>query len=208
MPAYNQIAGRSLERIAAISDGIFAVAMTLLVLDLKTPAGEAIHSDAGLLHALAGMYPQFITYLLSFLTLGIFWMGQQAQLSLLSASDRGFSWIHLGFLCGVSFIPFSTRLLAEYIEYRAAIFVYWMNLLLLGALLYISWRHAARHKLLKDEATEELRCAFERRVLVSQALYAAGALLCLIDDRLAIGVIILLQLNYVFAPRLPFLSRV
>lgn len=208
MPVYNKIAGRSLERIAAISDGIFAVAMTLLVLDLKTPAAEAIHSSAGLFQALGAMYPQFTAYVLSFLTLGIFWMGQQSQLSFVQESDRGFSWMHLGYLCSISFLPFSTRLLSEFFTLRAAIFVYWVNLFLPGALLYLAWKHADRHRMLKADLTDEVRCAFERRVLVSQALYAAGALLCLVDNRLAIAVILLLQLNYVFAPRIPLLSRV
>jgi hypothetical protein len=78
--AYNQIAGHSIERLAAISDGIFAVAMTLLVLDLRNPAHELIHSEQDFLHALLALFPQFDTYLMSFLTLTIFWNGQQAQL--------------------------------------------------------------------------------------------------------------------------------
>lgn len=208
MHSYNHIAGRSLERIAAISDGIFAVAMTLLVLDLKTPVVEAIHSNAGLFHALFAMYPQFVSYLLSFLTLGIFWMGQQAQLSFVQHSDRSYSWLHLGFLCAISFLPFSTRLLSEFFAYRAAILVYWLNIFILGSLIFSSWVYAARHGLLKEEVTDEMRRAFERRVIVAQTLYAGGALLCFIDNRLAIGVIVLLQLNYVFAPRIPVLSRI
>lgn len=207
-PIFDSIAGRSLERVAAISDGIFAVAMTLLVLDLRTPATAAIRTDSGLLHALLSMYPQFTTYLLSFLTLGIFWMGQQAQLSFMQRSDRSFSWLHLGFLCSVSFFPFSTRLLSEFFALRSAVFVYWLNLFVSGATLYVSWVHAGHKGLLKSDLTVELRGVFERRVLVSQLLYACGAALCVFDTRLAIAVILLLQLNYVFAPAIPLLSRI
>ena len=63
---YNRIAGESVERMAALSDGIFAVAMTLLVLDLRTPLHEGIHSEQDLWRALAGMAPQLTTYLMSF----------------------------------------------------------------------------------------------------------------------------------------------
>ena len=105
---YNRIAGRSLERLAALSDGIFAVAMTLLVLDLHAPASDLIHSEGQLWRALAAMSPQLITYLMSFLTLGIFWHGQQAQLESFASSDRHLSWIQIAFLFAVSIMPFST----------------------------------------------------------------------------------------------------
>src|ERR1700753_987602 len=100
---YNHISGQSVERLAALSDGIFAVAMTLLVLDLHVPPHESIHSQAALWHTLAGAVPQLLSYLMSFLTLGIFWNGQQAQLSSLSRSDRNLTWLHIAFLFAFSF---------------------------------------------------------------------------------------------------------
>jgi uncharacterized membrane protein len=205
---YNRIAGRNLDRIAAISDGIFAVGMTLLVLDLKTPAQELVHTNRELIQALCSMSPQFFTYFISFLTLGIFWMGQQAQLNSMAESDRNYTWMNLGFLLGVSMLPFSTRLLSEFILYRGALFCYWLNILYLGAVLYLSWRYAVKAKLINPETDDELRCAIERRILISQALYACGAALCFFDTRISIAVILLLQLNYVFAPKLPLLSRI
>src|SRR5450631_4426478 len=109
---YNRVAGQSVERLAALSDGIFAVAMTLLVLDLHVPARELIHSQGELWHTLAGATPQLISYMMSFMTLGIFWNGQQSQLNSFTHSDRHLSWIHIAFLFLVSVMPFSTRLLA------------------------------------------------------------------------------------------------
>jgi uncharacterized membrane protein len=205
---YNRIAGRNLDRITAISDGIFAVAMTLLVLDLKTPSSAVIRSGPQLLHTLAGMTPEFFTYFMSFLTLGIFWMGQQAQLNYVAESDRNFTWMHLAFLLGISMLPFSTRLLAEFILLRSALMCYWLNILFLGAVLYGAWRYATRASLISPEADIELRCAIERRVLIAQALYAASFALCIFDTRIAIACILLLQLNYVFAPKLPWLKGI
>ena len=123
----NQIAGQSVERLAAISDGIFAVAMTLLVLDLHDPAREAIHSKQDLWHALFAMFPKFIAYLMSFLTLAIFWNGQQAQLNRFARANRHLTWIHVTFLFAVSVMPFSTRLLADFIDYRTALLCYWAS---------------------------------------------------------------------------------
>jgi Endosomal/lysosomal potassium channel TMEM175 len=77
---YNLIAGKSLERIAALSDGLFAIAMTLIVLDIRVPPGASIHSEADLGRALLALFRRIVMYLVSFLTLGIFWVGQQTQL--------------------------------------------------------------------------------------------------------------------------------
>jgi uncharacterized membrane protein len=198
---YNAIQGRSLERLAALSDGIFAVAMTLLVLDLHIPMREMVHSEAGLLHALAGMAPQWIAYLLSFLTLGIFWAGQQTQLNHIREGTRDLTWIHLGFLFTVTMMPLSTRLLAEFIEFRGALVIYWLNILLSGVMLYWSWWYVTKQGLAKDETTAEIHGAICRRILIAQSLYAFGALLCVVSDYLSIGFIVLVQLNYAIAPR-------
>ena len=206
--SYNQITGQSLERLAALSDGIFAVAMTLLVLDLHVPASEVIHSQGELWHTLAGAAPQLISYIMSFLTLGIFWNGQQAQLNSFSRSDRHLSWIHIAFLFAVSIMPFSTRLLAEFITYRSVLIAYWANILLLGLVLFGSWRYARRAGLLREEITHENQCAVERRIVVAQALYAFGACLCLINTYLSIAFVVLVQLNFALAPRLPYLSEI
>lgn len=206
--SYNQIAGRNIERLAALSDGIFAVAMTLLVLDLRLPAAELVRSEGQLWHALAGMTPQIVSYLMSFITLGIFWHGQQAQLNYFSHSNRHLSWIHIAFLFAVSLMPFSTRLLADFIRYRSALFCYWVNILLLGVLLYASWQYAKRAGLLGKEVTHAEQCAMERRIVVAQALYAVGAALCFVNVYASIAFIVLVQVNFALAPRIPFLSGI
>lgn len=200
---YNRIAGQSVERLAALSDGIFAVAMTLLVLDLRVPAKEAIHSGVELGHALQALAPQLVAYMMSFMTLGIFWIGQQTQLNYLERTDRSLSWIHILFLFGVSVMPFSTRLLAEFIEYRTVLIVYWLNILLLGAVLYLSWTCASRMGLVKADMPVEVPRAIKRRIVIAQSLYAFGALLCLRSTYWSIAFIVLVQLNYAIAPRWP-----
>src|SRR5258707_4299341 len=112
---YNLISGQNLSRLAALSDGIFAVAMTLLVLDLRVPLSSAIQSEQALWDTLVQLAPRFLTYLMSFLTLGIFWVGQQTQLNHFARSNRNLAWIHLTFLLGVTLLPFSTALLADFI---------------------------------------------------------------------------------------------
>jgi uncharacterized membrane protein len=198
---YNAIQGRSLERLAALSDGIFAVAMTLLVLDIHIPPASSVHSEAALWQALAGLAPQWIAYLMSFLTLGIFWAGQQTQLNHIREGTRDLTWIHLAFLFAITMMPLTTRLLAEFITYRSALLLYWLNILLPGAMLYWSWSYVTHHDLIKEDTSEEVRGAICRRVLIAQTLYAFGALLCVVSTYVSIGVIVLVQLNYAVAPR-------
>ena len=131
---YNRIQGRNLERLAALSDGIFAVAMTLLVLDLHIPTAAQVHSEGQLLTALCAMGPQWLTYGMSFLTLGIFWAGQQTQLNHIGEGSRDLAWIHLGFLFAITLMPLSTRLLGEFITLRLALGIYWLNIAVPGAM--------------------------------------------------------------------------
>ncbi len=200
---YNRIAGQSVERLAALSDGVFAVAMTLLVLDIHAPLAEKIHGEQDLWRALTALSPRLLMYVMSFMTLGIFWIGQQTQLNHLSNSDRSLTWIHLLFLFAVTTIPFSTMLLAEFPDYRTALLVYWANIFALGATLYLSWVCAIGAGLVKDDISPHVSTAIKRRILIAQALYALGALLCLISTYWSIGFIVLVQLNYAIAPRLP-----
>jgi uncharacterized membrane protein len=215
---YHRFAGSSLERLAALSDGVFAVAMTLLVLDLKAPSvpkrsqhpiwsggGGSEHALLhGLLHQVA---PRLLPYAMTFVTLGIFWVGQQTQLESFTRSTRALTWIHVAFLLAVTLMPFSTGLLAEDTTYRLSMAVYWLNLLALGVVLFISLRYADDAGLISAETTEDMRAALKRRIVIYQCLYALAALTCLINTYLAIGLLVALQLNSVIAPRIGILDR-
>ncbi len=199
---YNLIQGRNMERLAALSDGIFAVAMTLLVLDLHLPSAAQVHGERELFYALCALGPQWIAYFMSFLTLGIFWAGQQTQLNHFAEGNRDLTWIHLGFLFAVTLMPLSTRLLAEFITYRSALGIYWLNIFVAGAMLYWSWKYATHAGLVRDDTPAEVRASICRRITIAQGLYAAGAALCVINTGVSIAAIVLVQLNYALAPRL------
>ena len=94
-------------------------------------------------------------------------------------------------------------LLAEFPAYRLALIVYWLNILFLGTALYFSWLCATDKKLVKHDMPAEVPIAIRRRILIAQALYAFGALLCVFSTYWSIGFIVLVQLNYAIAPRLP-----
>src|ERR1700684_1565148 len=149
MTLYNRIAAQDLGRLAALSDGIFAFAATVLVLEIHIPDSLDIHSEAQLWSGLAALGPRLITWLLSLMTLGIFWVGQQTQLNQVDHADRDLTWLHFVFLTFVTVLPFSTRLLAEFITYETAFLIYWLNILLCGLSLLVCAHYAERAGLLK-----------------------------------------------------------
>jgi uncharacterized membrane protein len=201
---YDHIAGQNKERLAAISDGIFGVAMTLMLLEIHTPVATAVKGEVDLLLAIRGIAPAFLVYLMSYLTLGIFWVGQQTQLNHLERSDRHLTWLHLGFLFFVTILPLSTRLLTEFMQLRTALLFYWFNIFLLGAALFVSWRYAINAHLVSDSIPIHVREAICRRIVSGQVLYAIGAALCIFNTYCSIAVIVLIQVNYILALRLPW----
>jgi uncharacterized membrane protein len=195
------IIGPPIQRIEAISDGVFGVALTLLVLDIKVPVSEMIHTESDLMSAFSTLLPQFLTYFLSFLTLGLAWSGQSTQFThYIKHNDLKLNWITLFHLLFVTTVPFSTAFLSAHIAYKFAIGLYWLNIFLLGSLRLINWNYAYRHNLLDidEKGKNALHKAMIRRIFIAQTLYAVAALLCFVNPYLSIGTTILIQLNYVF----------
>lgn len=157
--------------------------------------------ERDLLHALLAVAPQIVIYMMTFLTLGIFWVGQQTQLSHPSGLEGGLTWLHLAFLFAVTLMPFSTKLLARLAAYRRALLVYWADIVLLGATLCLTWVCAVRTALVKSDVSTEVIRTIRRRIALAQSVYALGALLCILSTRWSIVFIVLVQLDYAVAPR-------
>jgi uncharacterized membrane protein len=146
---------------------------------------------------------------MSFLTLGIFWVAQQTQFSQLKTSDRNYTWIHIGFLLAVTLVPFSTGLLATFITFRLALLLYWINIVVLGFVLLAGAEYALRTNLFTAEGADRRTVIrlIRRRVLSAQAAYAVATALCVFNTYVSIALIVLIQLNYAIAPRIPLLHR-
>lgn len=195
---YNKIAGQDTSRLVAISDGVFGVALTLLVLEIRVPVLETIHSENDLIHQFLALKSKFLVYLLAFMTTGIFWVGHSSQYKHIIKSDRNLSWINLIFLLFVTTLPFTTAFLGDYPDFKFPVFIYWVNIFMLGAMLYINWLYAYNHGLVSEETKDIVNFGLRKRIIVAQTLYFAGALLCFISPVLSIAIIILIQMNYAF----------
>ncbi len=196
---YNQLSGQSVERLQVLADGVFAVAMTLLVLDVRLPDVEAGGNHA-LWDQLQDLAPQFAAYLLSFTMLGTFWLAQHTFLERCRRSDRMLAWATLIFLFFVSTLPFSASTLAEHVHLSLAVGIYWANLLGLG--LTLGWQiwHADRAGLVEDPDQLSL---VRRRLLLAQSLYAVAAALALLSPPAGIVGLAAVQLFFIVSPRLP-----
>lgn len=192
--------------------------MTLLVLDLRVPAEEtwraralwspgAVSDEQPVWQALTHVGPQFLICLLGFLTLGMFWIGQQTQLNLLERADRSLTWIHIMFLFGICLVPFATSLLAAFPQSRLAVLVYWIDLLYLGLVQLAGLRYARRADLLAESTPSEDVTAVRHRIGIFQLLYLVSVALSPISTYLSIGLLIALQVYSAVSPRIGGLDR-
>ncbi len=155
--------GFSTGRLEAFSDGVFAIAVTLLVLDI------AVAGDAGkhLLRSIADQGPSYLAYVTSFSTIGAAWLGHNAITEYLDRADAAFVRLNLLLLLIISFLPFPTRLFAEYIDHdsaeRVAVTFYGLTLLLASLMLWVLWRYAVRARLVRpDLGDEEIQLLTQR----------------------------------------------
>jgi len=142
-------------RLEAFSDGVFAIAITLLVLDIALPASARGH----LLRSLGDLWPTYLAYVASFSTIGATWLGHNAITEYLDRVNPTFVRLNLLLLLVVAFLPFPTHLFADYIgndtlERIAATF-YGVTLLLASTLLMVLWRYAVRKGLVRPDAGDE-----------------------------------------------------
>ena len=132
-----------LERIALFSDAVFAIAITLLIIEIKVPelhSGEV--SDDALLHGLAQIIPKFIGFLVSFFVIGLYWLSHHRLFKYVTASSQKLLWNNLFFLLPIVVMPFSTSFFSEYYSgsLRVPIGVYMTNISFAGFFSYRLWK--------------------------------------------------------------------
>lgn len=195
--------GLNKARIEALSDGIFAIVMTLLVFDLKVPELDGERLDDKLYFKLMELLPMAIRVAVSFLLLGLYWVGHHAMYHHFRRTDRYLVWLNLFFLLGLTFIPFSTQLLGKYHERPMAEIVYGGNLTFVGLFLYSQWWYGTRNCCLVDHnLPDKVRRRVKQRILMGPVMYLIAIALSWVSPALSLAM-------YIFVPILYFLpSRV
>jgi uncharacterized membrane protein len=130
---------RELDRLIFFSDAVFAIVMTLLILDIRVPdvpSDVAAQEVPGLVFEL---WPKFFSYVLSFVVIGLYWIAHHQTFRYVRSYNRTLLWLNLAFLLSITFIPFPTNLLGEYGELRFSVIFYAASLGMVRLLLAVVW---------------------------------------------------------------------
>ncbi len=138
-----------LERLVFFSDAVFAIAITVLVLDIHLPAGGDSASDSQLFLMLIGLWHKFLAYIISFWVIGLYWISHHRKFLLIHRFDNQLLSLNILFLMVIAFIPFPTAVLSENSNRTATIF-YALIMAFAGLLLAILWFHAEHNNRLID----------------------------------------------------------
>lgn len=198
--------GLSTTRLEALVDGVFAVAMTLLVLTLAVPREPAGLSSSVLArrlgHDLYALRFTGLSYAISFVIAAVYWVGHHNQFAAIRRTDRVLIWINILFLMGVTGIPFSTALLGAYPEQQIAVVIYGANLTAIGLVLYGHWRYATHRQRLTERDLDPLlvqRAA--RRILVGPTAYLVAVTLSYLSPVASIVIYALVPVYYILPGR-------
>jgi uncharacterized membrane protein len=194
-PITAQAQGLSTARVASLTDGVFAIVLTLLVLDLHAPTAT---SQAQLLVELREIAPQLILFVVSFAIVAVFWYGHHMEMYWIVRSDRVHLGITLTFLLMISFVPFSASLLGRNPELPLAASIYGANLFLAGVIRYIHWAYATNGSRLVAPGLDAEFVRHIRRVFILvPTLYLVAAGLSWINTIIAIAAFVLIPVLYV-----------
>jgi uncharacterized membrane protein len=176
-------------RLETFADGVFAIAATLLILNVDAQVSEDV-PDLG--ERLLDIWPSYAAYAVTFFTIGIVWVNHHTVMSQIDRADRVFLFLNVGFLMFVAFAPFPTRLIAEHIREegaRAAALTYGITLVLMATVFNALWLYASvGSRLLRPDHDPEVVRGITRSYRLGVPTYLAATLISIISP--TIGVIL------------------
>lgn len=161
-------------RIEAFSDAVFAIAATLLMLQLNLPHLPADPTDRDLWNALGQMAPSYFTFILSFAVIGRYWLAHHALFHRIKRSDGGLATLNILLLLTVVALPFPTEVLGRYGDLAAAAIFYAVSISLIGLMMAALWRHAVKHNLLYPDVSQSTIKNSYFRSLTVPAIFLAS----------------------------------
>jgi TMEM175 potassium channel family protein len=186
-------------RVEAFSDGVFAIAITLLILTVTPPT----HGELG--HELLRLWPSYVAYAVSFLTIGIIWVNHHAIFRLFAGVDRTMLFLNVFFLMVVAFIPFPTEVVADNVRdpgsRKAAALLYGCNMILLAIGFVVLWVYGSGRLLREDSDRREV-AGITRSFIPGISVYAAGTLLAFVSPIASLVVFAALAGFYVLSSSL------
>lgn len=187
----------STDRVKSFSDGVFSIVITLLVLELHVPSLLQASSGRELGLALLALWPKLLTYIASFVVIGIYWIAHHNLFHYVQRSTRSILWINNFYLMSVSLIAFSADMLGSYPENKMAVLAYGLNLVMVGIFLNLLWYYAAGAGLIVEEHQGMMLNAVRVIIRIPVVVYAIGSLLAFVNTRLSLLLYILVPIVYV-----------
>lgn len=189
--------GLSKKRVEFLTDGIFAVVMTLLVLEISIPQISSSHDDATidsaaaeteLLKGLFDLWPKLLSFGISFIILAIYWLAHHRQFYYIKHVNRTLIWINFMFLMATCLLPFSASLLGEYNQQQISIFVFGANSIMIASLLSIQWWYALSHysTLVHENLDPVTKTSSLRRLLLGIIVYLIAIGISFVDIQLSV----------------------
>lgn len=185
-------------RIEGLSDGVFGIAMTLLIFKLDVPDVIVDNNmNQALTDKLFNMIPQFENYFISFILLGLYWTRHQLQFKHIKQADRNLLWINIFFLVFVGLLPFTTGLLMKYTGLEIPQFLYSLNLLCIGLALAVHWIYASRdYRLINKDLTKEFIKKYTILTISAPVVFAICCAVALVSPRTSLTLMYIIPLFY------------
>jgi TMEM175 potassium channel family protein len=188
-------------RLETFADAVFAIAITLLVIEIRLPAEEEVQRLGGLAAALAHLWPSYVGYVVSFIVIGIMWANHHNLMKLIHRVDHGFITLTLLLLLCVGFLPFPTAVMAEHLanpQERSVAVAFYCGCFTVTAVFYfLMWWHAARdRRLIASHVPDEAVRAITRAYAPGSFLYLAATLLAFVHVGLSLAIVVGLAVLY------------
>lgn len=192
------------QRIEAFSDGVFAIAITLLIIEIGVPHVEGGQS---LRDALTDLWPSYGAYVLSFVMIGIYWANHHSFFRLFTRTDHIFLMLNVLFLMFIAFLPFPTAVLGEYLDDAGqrdtAVTLYSLGLLLPSFGWLLMWLYGNARGLVDERLAPGYIRFLTVLYLLSNAFYATALAISFVSTWVALALVVGLTLLYLFPPRRP-----
>jgi uncharacterized membrane protein len=200
------------QRIEAFSDGVFAIAITLLILEIKVPHLNGSSDGKTLAQTLVELWPSYFAYLLSFLMIGIYWANHHYIFKLYQKTDHLFNLLNVFFLLCISFLPFPTAVLGEYVdnpqEQHTAVRLYALGLLLPAFSWLLMWLYASYNYRLIDKRLDKKFVGYlSKQYNFSMLLYLAALLVSFRSVKTCLAMCVGLTLLYLLPPKRPVYQK-
>ena len=195
-------------RIDAFSDGVFAIVITLLILEIRVPHIHDIYASRELLDGLVGLTPKFLSYILSFAYISIYWVNHHQLFHLIKFADRGLFWFNNFFLMCLAFIPFPTALIGEYPGNSTAVIFYGIVMFVTAASFGVmKWYAVEIGRLVDPQVEGQLLKSSVFKIVLGPVLYFIAILAALVSTPTAIAIYVLIPVIYFFPGKLEKLQR-